>query len=69
MAILATAVANAELGSLQLDAILPGVGAGGGFTMPTGPKLQHYTARFGLPPAAGAGKFRNRLSGARHIAS
>jgi len=64
LGILATVVANAELGSLQLEIILPGVGAGGGYTMPTGAKIQNYVARFGLPPAAGAGKFRNRLSGA-----
>jgi hypothetical protein len=32
--------------------------------MPTGPRIQNYTQRFGLPPAAGGGKFANRLSGA-----
>jgi len=63
-AMLATILANAELTSLQLDAVLPGLGAGGGYTMPAGPKMQHYTSRFGLPPAAGGGKFKNRLSGA-----
>lgn len=64
LAILATTLASAALGSLQLDAVLPGIGQGGGFTMPAGPGLQHYSGRFGLPPAAGKGKFRNRLSGA-----
>jgi hypothetical protein len=64
IAILTTALANAELGLLQLEVILPGLGAGGGHTMPTGAKVQHYVARFGLPPAAGTGNFRNRLSGA-----
>jgi len=64
LAMLATTVTTAELSSLQLDAVLPGLGAGGGFTMPAGPRLQHYTGRFGLPPAAGSGKFKNRLSGA-----
>jgi hypothetical protein len=63
-AILAVTLADAELTQLQLDAVLPGLGAGGGFTMPAGPRVQHYTNRFGLPPAAGAGKFKNRLSGA-----
>jgi hypothetical protein len=63
-AMLATVLANAELSSLQLEAVLPGLGAKGGYTMPTGPKMQHYTIRFGLPPAAGGGKFKNRLSGA-----
>ena len=63
-AMLATTLADADLSLLQLDAVLPGLGAGGGFTMPAGPRLQHYQNRFGLPPAAGGGKFRNRLSGA-----
>ena len=63
LAILATVLAGAELTSLQLDAVLPGIGQGGGFTMPAGPTLQHYSGRFGLPPAAGGGRFRNRLKG------
>lgn len=63
-AILATVLANAELGSLQLEIILPGIGTGGGYTMPTGPKTRHYAGRFGLPLASGRGKFKNRLSGA-----
>jgi len=63
-AILATTTASAELTMLQLDAVLPGLGAGGGFTMPTGTRMQNYTNRFGLPSPAGRGRFRNRLSGA-----
>ena len=63
-AILATTLASSDLSMLQLDAVLPGLGAGGGFTMPTGTRMQNYTNRFGLPSAAGGGKFRNRLSGA-----
>ncbi|HEY4249113.1 MAG TPA: DUF4157 domain-containing protein [Lacunisphaera sp.] len=63
-AILATTLASSDLNMLQLDAVLPGLGAGGGFTMPTGTRMQNYTRRFGLPTAAGGGRFRNRLSGA-----
>jgi hypothetical protein len=63
LGILGTTVASMDLSMLQLEATLPGVGAGGGFTMPAGQRLQNYTNRFGLPPAAGAGKFKNRLSG------
>ncbi len=63
-AILATTLASSDLAMLQLDAVLPGLGAGGGFTMPTGTRMQNYTNRFGLPSAADRGRFRNRLSGA-----
>jgi hypothetical protein len=63
-AILATTLASSDLSMLQLDAVLPGLGAGGGFTMPTGTRMQNYTNRFGLPTASGRGTFRNRLSGA-----
>ena len=63
-AILATTLASSDLSMLQLDAVLPGLGAGGGFTMPTGTRMQNYRNRFGLPTASGGGKFRNRLSGA-----
>jgi Domain of unknown function (DUF4157) len=63
-ALLAVTVADMDLTMLQFDAVLPGLGTtAGGFVMPTGPRMQNYTNRFGLPPAAGRGKFRNRLSG------
>ena len=41
IAILATVVADADLSLLQLDAILPGFGAGGGFTMPAGNRMNN----------------------------
>lgn len=63
LAILAVTLAQSNLSSLQLDAVLPGLGAGGGVTMPAGPSAVAYANRFGLPTAAGGGKFRNRLSG------
>jgi hypothetical protein len=63
-AILAVTVGSSELTLLKLDITLPGLGAGGGFTMPTGTRIQNYTNRFGLPSAAARGRFRNRLSGA-----
>ncbi len=62
-AMLATTVASMDLSSLQLDAVLPGLGAKGGFTMPVGTRLNNYQQRFGLPTAAGRGQFRNRLTG------
>lgn len=64
-ALLAVTIASMELTLLQLDAVLPGVGAGGGYTLPTGLRIDHYRRRFGLPPAAGH-NFRNRLSGATY---
>jgi hypothetical protein len=63
LALLAVTLADADLGMLQIDAILPGLGGAGGFAMPTGRTMQNYTKRFGLPSAAGRGKFMNRLSG------
>jgi hypothetical protein len=62
-AILATTLASMELSSLQLDAVLPGLGTTGGVTMPTGTRLNNYRQRFGLPTAAGHGRFMNRLTG------
>ncbi len=63
LAVAAVALAGIDLQMLRLDAILPGVGAGGGFTMPTGQRLTNYQNSFGLPPAGSGGRFRDRLGG------
>jgi hypothetical protein len=55
--------ASMDLTLLKLDAMLPGLGAGGGYTMPTGQRMTSYQASFGLPPQVRGGNFRDRLGG------
>ncbi len=55
--------ADMDLTLLRLDAVLPGLGAGGGFTMPTSARMTNYQNSFGLPPRVSGGRFRDRLGG------
>jgi hypothetical protein len=60
-------LANADLNLLRMDIVLPGLGAGGGYTMPTNnQRVTNYQNRFGLPPRVGAGRFQDRLGGATY---
>jgi hypothetical protein len=57
-------LANSTLSSLKLDIILPGLGAGGGYTMPANQRLTDYQASWGLPSrVSGTTRFRDRLAG------
>jgi hypothetical protein len=61
---LAIVAADADLSLLKLDAILPGLGAGGGYTMPAGQRLTDYQNSWGLPTrVAGTNRHRDRLGG------
>jgi hypothetical protein len=61
----ALVAADADLSMLKLDIILPGLGAGGGYTMPTTQRLTDYQNSWGLPSrVSGTTKFKDRLGGA-----
>jgi hypothetical protein len=61
---LAIMSANSSLSMLKLDIILPGLGAGGGHTMPTTQRLTDYQNSWGLPSrVTGTTRFKDRLGG------
>jgi hypothetical protein len=60
----AMVAADADLSMLKLDIILPGLGAGGGYTMPATQRLTDYQNSWGLPTrVSGTTKFKDRLGG------